>query len=358
MYHNRSIQIWTYRYHKYLDIFLSIYYWSLSYCQISLSKLLNPQRPHIAILLAEHFGDIVACEPLSRDLKKNFPNAKIYWIVKKSYRELLDFNPHVDVIIEEYNVLYSMLLIWKSPFDRFHNCHLSGLRRYNYLRKSLQNPLAISLNILTNNYFNHGNILEVFAKVGGLPVIDVSPKIYIPHSVKASIKNLNLPPKKIVIHCHSNYSPKDWQVYYWERLVIDLLNSFDFAIIEIGLESTLKVYHSGYYNFCGKLSLLETAEIIANADYFIGIDSGPAHFANAVNTFSFLLFGKLGDFESYMPYSGKYETKTNVKFIIKEGEPCSELEYNEVWNVISNNINKIKLVNLTSEYSNEVKLEC
>ena len=357
MHHNRSIEIWTYRYHKYLDIFLSIYHWFLTYCHISLSRLSNSQRPHIAILLAEHFGDIVACEPLSRDFKKQYPNAKIYWIVKKSYRELLDFNPNVDVIIEEYSVLYSVFLTRKHPFDNFYNCHLSGLRRYKYLRKTLQNPLAISLNILTDNYFNHGNILEVFAKVGGLPIINEPPKIYIPNSVKKSIENLKLPSKKIVIHCHSNYSPKDWQVYYWERLVIDLLNSFDFAIIEIGLKSTLKIHHSGYYDYCGKLSLLETAELIADADYFIGIDSGPAHFANAVNTFGFLLFGKLGDFENYMPYSGKYQAKTNVKFITKKGEPCSELEYDEVWNVIFDNISQNKLVNLISDFSDGIKLE-
>ena len=342
---NHLIKIYKYQFNKYSDIFLSIYYWMFTYCQIKFSKLFNPEREHVAILLAEHFGDIVACEPLSRELRRMYPNGKLYWIVKKDYRELLDFNPHIDVIIEEYSVLHSMLLTEKNPFDNFYNCHLSGLRRYNYLRKTLKNPLAISLNILTGNYFDHGNILEVFAKVGGLPVINEPPKIYIPESVEKKIEKLDFPHKIIVIHCHSNYSPKDWQVYFWEKLVLDLLNTFDYNIVEIGLSSNLKINHFGYYNFCGKLSLLETAEIIKKADFFIGIDSGPAHFANAVNTFGFLLYGKLGDFENYMPYSGKYEAKTNVKFIIKNGQPCSELEYDEVWNVVFEYLSKEKLVN-------------
>ena len=347
MHQNRSIEIWKYQYSKYSNIFLSIFHWIFTYCQIKFSKLFSPQRKHIAILLAEHFGDIIACEPLSRQLRRMYPNAKIYWIVKKAYRELVDFNPHIDVIIEEYSVLHSILLTKKNPFDNFYNCHLSGLRRYNYLRKTLQNPLAKSLNILTDNYFNHGNILEVFAKVGGLPVISEPPKIYIPESVEKKIEELNFPNKIIVIHCHSNYCPKDWQIYYWEKLVVDLLNYFDYDIIEIGLESKLNICNSGYYNFCGKFSLLETAEIIKKADFFIGIDSGPAHFANAVNTFGFLLFGKLGDFKNYMPYSGEYETKTNVKFIVKDDEPCSELEYDKVWNVVFENINRNKVVNLS-----------
>ena len=272
MHQNRFIEIFKYQYLKYLDIFLSIYHWIFTYCQIKFNKLFNPHRKHVAILLAEHFGDIVACEPLSRELRKMYPNAKVYWIVKKAYRELLDFNPNIDVVIEEYSVLHSILLTKKNPFDHFYNCHLSGLRRY---------------------------------------------------------------------------SPKDWQVYFWEKLVLDLLISFDYGVIEIGLESNLKVCHSGYYNFCGKLTLLETAEIIRKADFFIGIDSGPAHFANAVNTFGFLLFGKLGDFKNYMPYSGEYEAKSNVKFIVKNGQPCSDLEYDEVWKVVFENINRKKLVNIS-----------
>lgn len=344
MHPNRTFEIWTYRYHKYLDILLSVRNWISTYFSVKFSKLLSPKKRHIGLLLAEHFGDIVACEPLSRELKRLYPDSKIYWIVKKSYRELLDFNPNVDVVIEEYSVLYSMLLTEKNPFDQFHNCHLSGLRRYKYLRKSLQNPFAESLNILTNNYFNYGNILEVFAKVGDLPVLTVAPKIYIPQSIQTKVDSLHFSKNTIVVHCHSNYSPKDWQVHFWEKLVVDILNEYDYNIIEIGLKSTLKVYHSQYYNFCGKLSLLETAEIIKRAAYFIGIDSGPAHFANAVGTYGFLLFGKLGEFENYMPYSGNYESKLNAKFIIKEGQPCSELEYDKVWNVISETIQDKNLV--------------
>lgn len=336
----RFFQIWKYRYHKYIDIILSVCHWLYTCLNIKFYKIFHSNQPLTGILLAEHFGDIVACEPLIRALKEQQPTSKIFWIVKPAYKELLTFNPNVDVIIEEFSVFYSMLLAKYHPFDQFHNCHLSGLRRYDYLRTSLKNPLALSLDIRTDNYFNHGNILEVFAKVGNLPINNISPKIYIPQAVIDKIKGFQLPAKFIVIHCHSNYSPKDWQIYHWEKLVEDLIDNFGFSIIEIGLKSTLKVYHSAYYNVCGRLSLLETAQLIKDAKYFIGIDSGPAHFANAVGTQAFLLFGKLGDFENYMPYSGDYQANKNVKYIIKEGSACSELSYDEVWNVVSEEIGK------------------
>jgi heptosyltransferase III len=116
------------------------------------------------------------------------------------------------------------------------------------------------------------------------------------------------------------------------------LQNVDFQIVEIGLDSNLGLEIEGYHNFCGQFSLLETAEIIKRADYFIGIDSGPAHFANAVGTFGFLLFGKLINFENYMPYSGKYQSLENAKFIVSQGKPCSELPYDIVWKGISETI--------------------
>jgi heptosyltransferase III len=334
----RFVEIWKYRYRKYTNVIASSLRWLKTVIAIKIHKIFNPKTQFIGVLLAEHFGDIVACEPISEEIKKLYPNSKVHWIVRKPYRELLDFNPHVDAVIEEYSVFYSILLTKFNTFDVFLNCHLSGLRRYPYLQKTLQNPLAVSENILTSNYFDYGNILNVFAKVGGLPTVEAVPKIYIPQQVELSVNQLNLPERIIVIHCHSNYSPKDWQIYYWEKLVSDLLSEFDYHVIEIGLKSTLNIYHSQYHNYCGKLSLLETAEVIKRADYFIGIDSGPAHFANAVGTYGILLFGKLGDFEDYMPYSGFYQDKSNATFIVKKGQPCSELGYEEVWDVIKNEI--------------------
>ena len=331
---NRTVEIWKYRYRKYTNVLSSILSWLKTIITIKIHKIFNPKTQFVGVLLAEHFGDIVACEPLSEEIKKLYPRSKVYWIVRKPYRELLDFNPNVDIVVEEYSVLYSILLTKFNTFEVFFNCHLSGLRRYNFLQTNLQNPIALSKNILTNNYFDHGNILEVFAKVSGLPTVQEAPKIYIPNDVESEVNQLNLPQKFVVIHCHSNYSPKDWQIYHWEKLVSDLLSEFNYHVIEIGLKSTLNIYHSQYHNFCGKLSLLETAEVIKRANYFIGIDSGPAHFANAVGTYGMLLLGKLGDFEDYMPYSGKYQDKTNATFIVKKGQPCSELGYEEVWDVI------------------------
>jgi len=44
-------------------------------------------------------GDFVASEPISRYVRKEWPHARIIWMVKKYYRELVETNPEVDDVI-------------------------------------------------------------------------------------------------------------------------------------------------------------------------------------------------------------------------------------------------------------------
>jgi heptosyltransferase III len=331
----RFVEIWQHRFRVVLNIISSCWHWLKTTLQVRWSRLTAPNQPHIAILLAEHFGDIVACEPLTRQLKQTYPTARLYWIARKPYRQLVDYNPHIDVVIEEFSVLHSILLTKWSPFNVLHNCQMPDLRHYTYLNLTLDNPQARQLGINSKTYFtNNVNILQAFAQIGGLPIVNEAPRIYVPNTAIVAVDRLELPKRFVVMHCHSNYAPKDWQIAHWQRLVADLTRTYPVSVVEIGLKSTLSIKRPGYVNLCGQLSLLETAEVIRRASFFIGIDSGPAHFANAVSTFGFLLFGRLGTFDRYMPYSGDYQSGKNARFIIQENGTCSELPYEAVWSVI------------------------
>jgi len=69
----------------------------------------------------------------------------------------------------------------------------------------------------------------------------------------------------------------------------------------------------------------------------MGVDSGPAHLANAVGTYGLLLFGKFVHFDKYLPYSGGYATN-NALIITDEQKPCSELPFEIVWDVVEKHI--------------------
>src|ERR1700709_2110223 len=65
----------------------------------SIQRGLPPGRPLISIGLLEHFGDIVACEPVARPLRREHPTAYIVWLVREPYRQIVDLFPTVDQVI-------------------------------------------------------------------------------------------------------------------------------------------------------------------------------------------------------------------------------------------------------------------
>ena len=325
--------LWTHRYHKAADLARTyLRFWG-TWLWVRWLKLLAPKRRVIGILLAEHFGDIVACEPLGRYLRLEHPNDRLYWIVREPFRELVEVHPDLDGVLIEPNVLYSCLLHDNRVFDHLYFPYLST-RVYPYTQRRLVNPTAERLGINVFNYFKFGNILQVFSRCAGLPPLDDAPQVYLQPVHAASVDALHLPPAFVVVHCHSNYAPKDWQVPHWNRLVRAIFAETGLPVVEVGLKSTLTPPETGYRTLCGQLSLLETAEVIRRAAYFIGVDSGPAHLANAVGTFGFVLLGRLNNLTHYLPYSGRYAAGDGV-LVIQGGEkPVSELPYETVWHPI------------------------
>ena len=190
--------------------------------------------------------------------------------------------------------------------------------------------MAAQNDVTVYNYFDKGSLLTTFQLAANLPLLDDTPRVYISANDRTRVDALQLPPKAIVVHCSSNYSVKDWSVTNWERLIMWLIVEKGYSVVEIGLKSSNKITNSNYFDCCGKLSILETAEVIARADYFVGIDSGPAHLANAVQTFGFLLFGKLNNFDGYMPYSGSYQNQNNALMVNQKGKTCAEMDYDFV----------------------------
>lgn len=333
----RFIDLWKHRYNKYiLQQCVPAWRFAQSYLWVCWVKLTNPNKQMIGVLLAEHFGDIVAAEPLTRIIKQKHPDSIIFWIVRKPFRELIDSNPNIDYTIEETNLYQSILTSRHHNFDTFYNLHMPELRLHIPTLTFLTNPYAEQLGIHVKNYFQFGNLLEVFAKVGGLPLSEETPKVYISESGKRKIDQQALPQKFVAIHCHSNFSPKDWQTYHWENL-IQRLYTLGYHVVEVGLKSSLNQSLPGYINCCGKFSLLQTAEIIRRAQFFMGVDSGPAHLANAVGTYGLLLFGTFVHFDKYLPYSGGYAT--NNAIMITDGQkPCADLPFETVWSVVEAHI--------------------
>ncbi|GHB60458.1 glycosyltransferase family 9 protein [Persicitalea jodogahamensis] len=332
------IALWKHRYRKYSHIakaHLLAYRAQLYFS----SKKRRLKKDLVAVIRTEHFGDIVAVEPLSRQVRALHPDAHIVWFVKPVFKELVDTNPNVDESFPEFCVTQRQVLLKTSVFDQVYELQFRNNNHCPVCDVFVENPLAIAKGINVHTYFNFGNLLEVFAQVGGLPIPkDEQPRLYLQERHQRKVDTLELPERFIAVHCQSNYAPKDWPADRWNALIPQLADKYGMPVVEMGLASNLAVSHPAYRNLCGRLSILETAEVIRRAEYFIGLDSGPAHLANASGTFGFVLMGSLNEFASYNPYSGAYGSGANCVLIRQEGYPCSQLPLNTVLSAIDKKV--------------------
>ncbi len=272
------------------------------------------QKKIVAICLVEHIGDIVANEPISREVRKQHPKAIIVWVTRKPYKELLKFNPAINKVIT-VTCLTSWIKIQKKVrFEAIYDLHFNG-RACNICNIPLRKK-NVDESINPTNYLNHGGLLKVVCLHNKIDVSDTTPQMYIPTTTYKKTNALVPIEKYIVIHCSSNELIKDWEIEKWNQLVKAILEKYNLHVVEIGASSNLSVQSTRYHNFCGRLSILESAAVIKKSLLFIGIDSGPAHMANAVGTAGVILLGEYYfGMKNYNPYSGNYGNLRNCRII-------------------------------------------
>jgi heptosyltransferase-3 len=322
----RFRELWTHRYHKFPHILGKYWSFFVKYTRLRLLKIRLGNRPLVAIILSEQMGDIIACEPVAREVRRRHPTAHILWVVRKPFVDLVKYNPTLDGFLIEKCPSERVKLLESGIYDKVYNMHISH-RKCKYCPEDPVNPTADQINLTFDNYLNYGDLLYTFSKAAGLPALTDDPKMYIPDHIRVAVQSRQLPRRAIVVHCQSSHILKDWPISNWNKLAQWLLETYPYPVIEVGQVPTITLTNPRFLSLCGQLSLLETAEVIRTAHLFIGIDSGPAHMANAMHTDGIILLGKLFDFVDYLPYSGRYKRGEGVTILNDYGHPCADLPY-------------------------------
>jgi len=293
----------------------------VNYIKIITLKYSLRKNPHvkkiIAVCLIEHLGDIVACEPIARFLKKEYRDALLVWFVRQPYSEITKTNPYIDRTLIVSCMNEWILLEKSSVFDKAFTLHFPDFECHDCgitFRSRRQGNVDVNF----RNYYLRGNLLSVFCQSGGLAPIHDGPCLYITDEIRMKIDHLGLPSNFIVIHGEANGKERNWPREKWIRLLSEINEASNMAVVEIGIHGCLEGLSPKHYlNLCAKLSILETAEVIRRARLFVGIDSGPAHLANAVGTYGIILLGRFGPFTQYIPYSGRYGSGQNCEVIFE-----------------------------------------
>jgi len=277
----------------------------------------------IAIVKLSALGDIVHAMVVLQFIKQTMPNCHIDWIVEERFASIFDHHPHID------SVLCVNLKSLKTDKLRFFT-ELKKLKKYannSYdLVIDMQGLLksAIVSKILgTNAGFDKNSIREKIAS------LFYEKTFFVPYVENVIIRNMDLVSLSLDIEINKdNLQNKEAFLFFkeedaektgsfikrdqknivhilgssWESKIypkekfVDIIEGLDgnhLLVWGSEKEEAFAKYITEYSKatMLPKMNLNELKALISNADLVIGGDSGPTHFAWAMNRPSITIFG-------------------------------------------------------------------
>jgi len=266
------------------------------------------QIEKILIFRLSSIGDIILCSGLITALSEKFPNAKIDFVVKKQFHDLVKYNPHIHKIFlvdknkgfsglqelkkeikqEHYDVFFDIHKNFRSLFIR--TCS-KAKKVVTFQKNVLKRTLLTSFKIDT--YKEYSAVYKRFidaGKVFGLNPNNYKTSFYTSPQAQKSIQTVlnkkGIEPKNyIILVPGASFSNKQWLP---ERFISlskrikeqNILPVFLGGPKEKDLCESMAQESEGS-NFAGYLNLLESAELIKHSLVVVSNDTGMLHLAEA-----------------------------------------------------------------------------
>lgn len=309
---------------------------------------------NILVVRTDKIGDIVLTLPVAGILKKQFPGAKITFLVQEYTKPLVEQCSDIDEVLslkrEGSKILFSEnikmlknhnfdLCITVSPkfklalilkFAGIKTRIGTGYRWYSFL---------FNKKIYEHRKTAERHELEYNARL--LTPLDIKPEVS-SESVEFNIqtsketdskvkqllldKKIDLSKKCVIIHPGSGGSAVDWPQSRFLELTRQMAQELDINILVTGLETEKSlceklVVSQNVYNLAGKFDLSEMISVIGFSEMMIANSTGPIHIAAAMKKIAVGFYPKIRvcSKERWGPYTDK-------KFVF-EPENCS-IEHN------------------------------
>ncbi len=321
---------------------------------------------NILVIRTDSMGDVVLSTPVYRALKKKYPQAKVFTLIRKEFQELVADNPNVDRVIP-HNVpwnkersawlkrmkimfsietlLYPFRLIWiirllrRQKFDLgidlvgdFRNIFFfmvaSGVKhRLSFNRTGGEYFLSdfALYDVCENQLTNNAKLLEIL----GIHEIDSKLDIFISQKVKEEVKHIltshgvNNTAALVVLHPGAKKIQR-WPAENFARLGKLLADEFEVKLILTGTNGDLalrekmfpflmgNILRGKVISLISKTSILQLAALLAQDVLLICNDTGVMHIAATVNCPTLAIFG---------PTSPAAFAHPNIE-VIQPRKPC------------------------------------
>lgn len=292
----------------------------------------------ILIIRLSSLGDVILSSFVVRLLRNAFPNSTIDFLVAKEFSEVFKFNPRItnlieydkskpflwhiydtlsinnpqnyDIAIDLQNNLRSWVYSWgkSASVFRFDKRRLLKLRTVVFKKRSgnvYPIPILYANSVPELQKYDDGLGLELWTSK------DISG--YLPHSKKVNLNHIH----RVAIAPGAKHFSKKLPLEKFVA-VIDLLQSnFSSKIYLIGGKGDEFICQSiaqrfeNVLNFAGKLSLVDTAELIDTVDLVISNDSATVHIASARRIPVIQIFGSTIPEFGFIPFRTPYKIVEN-----------------------------------------------
>lgn len=320
--------------------------------------------PHKTLVLRlSSIGDIILSSPLLRVLRKAVGNnARIDFVVRKEYAELVQFSHHLS-IVHEYDIAsgYKGLQelakqLREERYDLVIDIHDSI--RTKLLRVACRaNDVVVMdkrkferwllVNLKRNAYDDNLTVAERYIETVeeyGIKNDDKGLEIFIPDSTLFEISGkmaklkLNQFEKVIGICPGSKHFTKRWQKEKFAEVAVRAAKEFNAKILLFGgkeeredcefvrTEVARRVSDNAVSNFAGEFSLLESAAALEFCDVVVTNDSGLMHLAAAKQKKIVAIFGSTVKEFGFAPFGTESVVIENNTL---DCRPCTHIGRND-----------------------------
>lgn len=294
----------------------------------------------ILIIQTAFLGDLILTLPVIQVLKEKIPCCKITLMCIPDVSNLVVDNPLIDdlIIYDKHNnksskYFFSILKEIKSKnFDLLISPHRSFRTTFISVLSRIKNRITFEksdFSFLYNYIVKYEkNKHEILRNLDLLKPMDIEvneiikPELYIPELSVKKIEELllrnNINGKFICIAPGSVWFTKQFPKEKFVTLINGIQNSVNIFLIggnkdiETGEFIISNSKNKNIINTIGKLSVLESAELIRRSEVLLTNDSAPLHLGNAVDTKVIAIFGSTIPAFGFYPY-GKNDEVIEIK---------------------------------------------
>jgi heptosyltransferase-2 len=295
------------------------------------------------IIRFSSIGDIVLTTPVIRCLKKQMPDAEVHFLVKNSFRSVVEYNPYIDklqVLAHSWELMIELLKTENYDYiiDLHHN--LKTLR----IKRALKKKSFSFYKLNIQKYFYTAFKIKLLPKIH---IVDRYMKTVESFGVKNDGAGLDyfIGPHEVTkndipashsagyIACviGAAHGTKRWPVHKWK----EFCNKMNHPIILLGGkedknngDEIAAIDPVKIYNACGKFLINESADLVRKAKVVVTNDTGLMHIAAAFRRPIISLWGNTVPSFGMTPYYGDSPVSDVIMQTNKLWcRPCSKIGF-------------------------------